>query len=188
MKIRSVGKGYISELVHLHMSFLPGTASVLGEDYMTHFYEKICNQNKYVVLGAFEKNELVGFIVGTAKIADILDETHPTVKTLIYLLQAMIHKKIRFLYLLQRLLFESLVKRYVRDAHGYIFVLVVESNYQRRGIGGKLVTAAGTHLPYPLWVDTRRENINAVRFYRKHGFTPRKEAYGSVLFLKKQHE
>ena len=186
MQIVQLHAAYIRQIVSMHMMFLPGTAEAVGEEYMTNFYIRLFHQNHHTVLGAFDKKKLIGFVVGTQAVKELLSLTHPPVsfKTSKKILLSVFTGKVSIITLIERVLFEHTVRSQVEDGHGYIFVLVVSGKYQRQGIGKKLVSTIEKILPSPLWVDTSQTNTNAQKFYSHIGFTQIVRMYNSVLFRK----
>ncbi len=59
---------------------------------------------------------------------------------------------------------------------------------QNRGIGSRLLDFAKTKLPEGIWLKTHADNLNARRFYERHGFRKREEkldpryGYPSVIY------
>lgn len=56
-----------------------------------------------------------------------------------------------------------------------ILNIATEKNYQRKGLGTKLIEiairTANEICPANIWLEVRASNRSALRFYKKHGFT-----------------
>lgn len=56
----------------------------------------------------------------------------------------------------------------------FIDQLYIHPDFQRRGLGARLLEFARERSPRHLWLYTLQINLNARAFYEKHGFVPEK--------------
>lgn len=87
---------------------------------------------------------------------------------------------------------DGIIKGFVGVSKNKIEMLFVDSFYFKLGIGNQLLKYATDHLKLKL-VDVNEQNINALNFYKKNGFTEyrRSELDGEgnnypILYLKKE--
>lgn len=188
INIRKIHPDEVVTVVSLHQKTMPGLSSQLGKDYLHRFYQTIVNhQAIYHCLVALKNKQVVGVIVltGDAKKSNQLLHSLWSWKTVVNILIGFIKQKIHLGELISRLRFERLMGEELKLPHQRILILMVDDKYQRQGIGQKLLRSIIEQYPKSkekkLYVDTRADNLTAIKFYQKAGFIIKDKAFKAVI-------
>lgn len=179
MDIRPITIADIDAVCRIHKRVLPTTTARIG--LLPTFYKTmIAYPNLHLALVAIEKKRIIGAITATRD-AHRTQSYLTKLSTVFPLLQALIRRRVRLGELLDRMLTERAI---LRTDHPYqtILTLVVDTPWQRKGVGRKLVTT----LPIigKLYVDTETNNTKAKSFYRRNGFRFIKTVRNSMVAVK----
>lgn len=189
MIIRLMARKDLDAVVRLHKKILPETlTSKIGKSYIFQLYDALLNsRNLHYCLVAENQKKIVGAITATydlAKTQNILKSMF-SVETIFMVLKAIFSGKISVFELYQKARFERVLVTKFNKPYATILTLFVANDYQKRGIGKKLVKKIGKNfidrrLRY-LYVDTLKTNMNAFLFYKKIRFREQKTVFDSII-------
>jgi ribosomal protein S18 acetylase RimI-like enzyme len=179
MDIRPMTPSDINTVVRIHERVLPTATSRMG--LLPFFYQTlITHPDIHRAFVATENNQVIGAITATRDARKT--QTYLTkLSNLIPLLHALIYRRVTAQELLDRMFTERAI---LRTDHPYqtILTLVVDTPWQRKGVGKKLVSTLNTQ--GKLYVDTETSNIAAQSFYRRCGFRFIKTIRSSMVAVK----
>lgn len=188
MKIFPVQTKQLNDIVALHMRVLSTTSTQIGKQYVSYLYRKCFDLNGHTILGCyFDSKNCAGFLAATEDFSYTISRlTIPRSKWFVLdLTSALFNRKLSVITLFKRILFERVMQKIVPDATPVILTLGVAPECQGRGIGKSLVKYYINQIKKEghshLYVDTELKNIQAIRFYKRLGFTEVYSGFDSVL-------
>lgn len=188
MKIINLTDADIEAVSNLHQNNLVSPGSKLGPTYLNSFYRLLLSDTKLqICLLAKEKGKVVGVISATrnlTKTRHLLNKLYSP-KLVIITLRAILTGKVGLLDLIKRAIFEYILINKFGPDLGYILALAVDKKYQRKGIGKRLFKRLISILKKQnidrLYVDTLKDNKNALNFYLAMGFTKKAATFGNIV-------
>lgn len=190
MTTRRLQVSDIEDVIKLHQTMLPTTVSSrIGYGYLREVYKiVISHPETHLNYCAVYK----GLLIGVITVSKNLGITHKMISPFslhIFLPVglAFIMGKVTFLELFQKINFERRVLKKFRAPQPYILTFFVARDYQRKGIGRKLMEKVMTEVKKrfdSLYVDTQLPNIPARAFYHAMGFAQMSVIYDSVILRK----
>lgn len=169
----------IDDVVRIHEKVLPTTTARIG--LLPFFYRCMINHpDEHIALVATEKTRIIGAITVTR-------DAHKTqaylakLSTLLPLLSAIMRRRVTVSELLDRMFTEHATIAVARP-YQTMLTLVVDSHWQRKGIGARLVSSLNVN--GKLYVDTETTNIKAQQFYKRIGFRFIKTIRNSMIAVK----
>lgn len=163
----------IPSVTELHMKLLPTVSARIGNPYLSELYRLILSD---ICLVATERKKIIGSITATTN----LKATQKRLSRIVFK-PWLWFGRAPFLALLDRTLTEREILK-LDDPYQTIMTLFVDTSWQRKGVGRKLVSS----LPITgkLYVDTQNLNTKAQSFYRHCGFRFIKTIRNSTIAVK----
>lgn len=179
MDVRPMRLSDIDAVVGIHERVLPTTTARIR--LLPHFYTTMCKHTKlHVALVAVEKNHVIGAITATRD-ARRTQSLLLSPRVLFQTAWAIISGRVAITELVDRMVTERNIQK-IASPYQTILTLVVDTAFQRKGIGKKLVSS----LPITgkLYVDTEITNTKAQLFYKRSGFRFIKTIRSSMVAVK----
>lgn len=171
----------------IHYSTLSDISSLCGLAIVNKLYKKFISDDNHFCLGVWNKNDLVALITVSYDMNKSETAMHGlfSFSDILGIFFKILTGKLPPWRILQRLVFENSVKRYMPNKYSSIVTLCVADKFQRKGIGKKLVKTAIMRLKERkinyLYVDTREVNFKALSFYKSLGFKIVVQSAGGML-------
>lgn len=167
--IRQLTEKDIADVAKIHKEILPSFLTEFPLSFIEKFYHFQIKRENQVLLGAFEKEKLVGFVFGTDDVEKLYDHFiqknkiyfyFQTLKTLLF------NPKYFFLFV-----GKFLSKSFVSPCKRQLVYIAVDPKTGKKGFGRALLEALEIewkdHSYYELEVESENK---AYDFYKKNGF------------------
>ena len=188
MKIEDLTISDIFQIASLHQQNLESPGSAIGPAYLNNFYRLlILDPGLHINLKVCDKDKLIAVLTCTKdlKRTNMIFKKLLTIPVLVATIKAIISGKIKLTDLLNRFIFEQKVIRKYPLPYATILTLFVKRNYQRQGIGKKLIKELIERLKQDrvktIHVDTYLKNKQALAFYQSLGFQIVEQITDSVI-------
>jgi ribosomal protein S18 acetylase RimI-like enzyme len=187
MMVAPLTEQLVKPVVQLHRHVLGDTVNAqVGEWFLTYLYRQLLHLPRLAKAWvAVEDDQVVGF-VSLATDYQALSTTLMQQLSFVSKIRAglffLVHPKLAWQFLQQRR-FGNYLKTAVPAHSAYVLTLGVATNQQGKGVGRLLMDAATRQLAdrYPIYLDTKVDNHQAIRFYERYGFQIIDSKLGNVL-------
>lgn len=183
----------LTEVSELHYKSLPGIPTSIGIDYIKLLYQLLLKYNNlHICYVCVEDKKIQGVIT----VSRDIKKTHQLLNKLLFnphiifiLISNIVFGYISIKDIFYRKLFELKAERILPMKTVSIFTIYVNDKYRGKGIGKKLIQTVIKELKnkmiVDIYVDSRKENKNALDFYKSAGFNILLSAFDAVLLSKK---
>ncbi len=187
MTITPLTAGLVTQVVQLHRQVLGDTVNArIGEWFLNYLYQQLLLQTQFAKAWvAVEDGTVVGFIsIATdyQQLSNSLMQRLPLTSKVRAGWFLLIHPGLAWEFLQQRR-FSSYLQTQLPVQCCYVLTLGVAASQQGKGIGRLLMDAvvAQSSNHCPIYLDTKADNHQAVRFYERYGFQIIDRRSGNVL-------
>lgn len=187
MIIRKIKKGDIKEVASLHLKCLKNTvSSKLGQFYLEKIYKVFYLDKNNSAFVAAEKHRIIGAIGITSDLNRFQSQVKGELTIFDYLKisKSILTKRVAISDLIQRVLSERELTKTYKAPYKTIVTLFTDENYRRHGVATQLLKFAlidSEHFSATIYVDTLAENDDAIKLYKRFGFSPVAKIKNSIL-------
>lgn len=176
-------------IARLHEKILESPSSKIGEVYLCRLYSLLLSQPEvHLCFVGQEKGEVVAAITVTRDLhkTSKLFKRLFSAKVAFVILKAVMRGRVTMTELINRMRFDKSILKQFASPYPTILTLFVLEQYQRKGIGSRLVSEVMRRLKEEklkmLYVDTLSHNTQAADFYKASGFKERQKVIDSIVF------
>jgi ribosomal protein S18 acetylase RimI-like enzyme len=174
-----MNKIHCSEVSNLHRRCIPETIpSLLGQNFLMSLYESLLNDSSAIsAIALGTDNKIIGAITATTnlKVTLVSQKKIPLrMNNILEIFRLLFLRKVNVSEIIHRMMFENFLTHLTPTPYATILTLFIDPAYRKGGIGQLLITHVKQKIIHPkdfLYVDTRSDNVGALSFYKKCGFT-----------------
>jgi ribosomal protein S18 acetylase RimI-like enzyme len=154
------------DLARLHKKYLTdGSFHSLPSEIASYIYKEMMNNDKILIIGYYSKENksFIGGVVISLEKSRVLSNVKFKDKVIVCI-KIMSELSVNpFKYL-------DLIQIGWKKKYPYIEAIYVDKSKRSKGIGSQLILAASKHVGHNFYVDTRKHNLSAIKFYTQLGF------------------
>jgi ribosomal protein S18 acetylase RimI-like enzyme len=194
MRIIPMRSSHITGVSKLHHTCISDTVpSLLGTAFLESLYGCLLkDRNALSAVSVTSEGKVIGVVTATADLNNTLKLQKQLVKQIpvvwrLFVLFATGRMKISDV--VGRMQFESFMSRFSPQPYSTILTMFVEPSYRKKGIGQLLISYVKknmTGVSGNLHVDTLSDNVIALSFYKKCGFSEVTEFKGNTVMVNRE--
>jgi len=183
----------LGSIVKIHLNVLSQTFnSRIGDKFLYNLYDILLRNPDVARIWVVKKNDKVAGFISVCqdfkKVGKTINKNTKR-KYILLLLKFLLLNPGEIISFSKRLVFSRFINNNFSEPYSTILTLGVHRKYQGVGLGSLLVKKSKSYFKKRgvkfLYVDTERNNLNAILFYKKMGFRPIKEFLGNLILRTK---